>query len=135
MRPRLHALVTEQLRTVQQQIAEFQLLARQLTLVLQRLQTAPPANHADGCRCLDSDTSEVQEPFQHPSSIPRKGKAMRTSTLEPSTILTPASLSESNSDEPCECGCGCEVSLTQLALPQNTMGRLGDVTSAPPMQP
>ena len=29
MRPRLHALVAEQLRTVQRQIAEFQLLERQ----------------------------------------------------------------------------------------------------------
>src|SRR5207249_12265798 len=40
MRPRLHALVTEQLRTVRQQIAEFHLLERQLAQVLQRLQTA-----------------------------------------------------------------------------------------------
>src|SRR6266478_6261202 len=60
MRPRLHALVTEQLRTVQQQIAEFQLLERQLVQVLQRLQTAAPAPHADGCRCLDSGTPAVR---------------------------------------------------------------------------
>ena len=66
MRPRLHALVTEQLRTVQQQIAEFQLLERQLAQVLQRLQTAAPTPHTDGCRCLDSDTPEAQEPLQHP---------------------------------------------------------------------
>ena len=33
MRSRLHALVTEQLRTVQQQIAEFQLLEQQLAQV------------------------------------------------------------------------------------------------------
>ena len=46
MRPRLHALVTEQLRTVQQQIAECQLLERQLTQVLQRLQTPAVAHTA-----------------------------------------------------------------------------------------
>ena len=85
MRPRLHALVTEQLRTVQQQIAEFQVLERQLAQVLQRLQTTAPASHADGCQCLGSETSEAQE--LHPLSIPRKGEAMPTSTLEPLTIL------------------------------------------------
>jgi DNA-binding transcriptional MerR regulator len=137
MRPRLHELVTEQLRTVQQQIAEFQILERQLVQVLQRLQTAAPTNHADGCRCLDSDTPEAQEPFHHPSPIPQKGKAMRTSTLEPFTILAPSALSETNnaSDAQCGCGCGCEMSLTQLALPQDAMGRRGDAASAQPMQP
>jgi DNA-binding transcriptional MerR regulator len=120
MRPRLHALVTEQLRTVQQQIAEFQLLERQLVQVLQRLQTAAPAPHADGYRCLDSDISEEHEPLQHPSPIPRKGEAMSTSTLEPLTMLAPSPSSEQNNSvyERCGCGCGCGVSLTQLALPQ-----------------
>lgn len=134
MRPRLQALVTEQLHTVQQQIAEFQLLERQLTQVLQRLQTAVTTSHAHGCQCLGSDTPEEQEPFQHPSPLPRKGKTMRTSTLEPFTILTTAPLSETHttSDEQCGCGCGCEVSLIQLARPQDTKGRLGDDTSAPP---
>ena len=137
MRPRLHALVTEQLRTVQQQIAEFQLLERQLAQVLQRLQTAAPTPHAGGCRCLDSDTSEEQEPLQYPLPIPRKGAAMPTSTLEPLTILAPSPLSGTNSaaDEQCGCGCGCGVSLTQLALPQDAMRRRGDTDSAPPMQP
>ena len=79
MRPRLYELVTEQLRTVQQQIAEFQVLEQQLAQVLQRLQTTAPASHADGCQCLDSEPSEAQEP--HPLSIPRKGEAMSTSTL------------------------------------------------------
>ncbi len=133
MRPRLHALVTEQLRTVQQQIADFHVLERQLAQVLQRLQTAVPTHHADGCRCLDSDAPEAQEPFQRPSPL-QKGKAMRTSTLEPFTILAPSPLSETNnaSDEQCGCGCGCGVSLTQLALPQDALGRRGDVTSAQP---
>ena len=66
MRPRLHALVAEQLRTVQRQIAECQLLERQLAQVLQRLQTAAPAHHADGCRCLDSDTLEEPELISTP---------------------------------------------------------------------
>jgi hypothetical protein len=101
--------------------------------VLQRLQTAAPAHHTDGCQCLDSETPEAQEPFQHPSPI-QKGKAMHISTLEPLTILAPSPLSEINhaSDEQCGCGCGCEVSLTQLALPQDAMRRRGDVTSAQP---
>ena len=117
MRPRLYELVTEQLRTVQQQIAEFHVLERQLAQVLQRLQTTAPASHADGCQCLGSETSEAQEP--HSLSIPRKGEAMSTSTLEPLTILPPSALSET-ADASCGCGCGCGVSLTQLALPQDT---------------
>ena len=137
MRPRLHTLVTEQLRTVQQHIAEFQLLERQLAQVLSRLQTAAPVQHTDGCRCLDSDTPEAQEPFPRTSPLPRKGKAMPTLTFEPLTILAPSTLSETPhaSGEPCGCGCGCEGSLTQLALPQDTVGRRGDTVSAPPMQP
>jgi DNA-binding transcriptional MerR regulator len=137
MRPRLHALVTEQLRTVQQQIVEFQLLERQLAQVLQRLQTVVPMHHTDGCRCLDSNNLEEQEPLQHPSPLTRKGEAMYTSTLEPLTILAHSPSSEANSagDERCGCGCGCGVSLTQLALPQDTMGRTGDEESAQPKQP
>ncbi len=117
MRPRLHELVTEQLRTVRQQIAEFHVLEQQLVQVLQRLQTTTPASHTDGCQCLRSDTSEAQE--LHPLSIPRKGDAMSTSTWEPLTILHPAALSETASDEHCGCGCGCGMSLTQLDLPQD----------------
>src|SRR5262245_35229607 len=60
MRPRLHALVSEQLCTVQQQIAEFQLLERQLSQVLQRLQTTVPTPHTDGCQCLSGETAEAQ---------------------------------------------------------------------------
>ena len=137
MRPRLHTLVTEQLYIVQQQIAECQLLERQLVQVLQRLQTAAPAPHADGCRCLDSDTPEEQEPLQNPSPIPWKGAAMHTSTLEPLTMLTPSPLSEDNraDDELCGCGCGCGASLTQLSLPQDALGRTGAAESAPPTQP
>jgi DNA-binding transcriptional MerR regulator len=121
MRPRLYALVTEQLQTVQQQIAEFQLLERQLAQVLQRLKTPAPASHADGCQCLGSETSEAQE--LPPVSKRRKGEAMSTSTLEPLTILPPSALSETASDASCGCGCGCGETLTQLALPQDTADR------------
>ena len=133
MRPRLHALVTEQLQTVRQQIAEFQLLERQLAQVLQRLQTAAPAQHADGCRCLDSDIPEEHEPL-HSSPLPRKGKAMQTSTLEPLTILAPSLSSEHSRtrDAGCGCGCACGPSLTQLALPQDVRGHTGDEESAQP---
>jgi DNA-binding transcriptional MerR regulator len=122
MRPRLHALVTEQLRTVQQ-IAEFQVLERQLAQVLHRLQTTAPTSHADGCQCLGSDPPKAQE--LHPLSIRRKGEAMPTSTLEPLTILAPSPLSETASvgNASCGCGCGCGASLTQLALPQDAADR------------
>jgi DNA-binding transcriptional MerR regulator len=57
MRPRLQALVTEQLRAVQQQLVEFQELERQLAQVLQRLQTAANAPQTKQCRCLDGTSS------------------------------------------------------------------------------
>jgi hypothetical protein len=52
---------------------------------------------------------------------------MRTSALEPLTILAPSPLSETNSasGEQCGCGCGCGVSLTQLTLSQDTVTRRG----------
>ena len=137
MRPRLHILVAEQLRTVQRQIAEFQLLERQLAQVLHRLQTTAPTPHVDGCKCLDSDTQEEQELFQHVLPLHSKGEAMRTSMLEPLTMLAPSSSSEQNSagDEHCGCGCGCGVYLTQLALPQNAKGHRGDPAHAQSKQP
>jgi hypothetical protein len=66
-----------------------------------------------------------------------KGEAMRTSTLEPLTMLAPSSSSEPNSagDERCGCGCGCGVSLRQLALPQHASGQRGDPEHAQPKQP
>jgi len=119
MRPRLQALVTEQLRAVQQQIAEFHVLTRQLAQVLQRLQTPLPTSHADGCQCLGSDTPEAQE--LHPISIRRKGDPMAPSTLEPFTILV--SEVTDASEERCGCGCGCGASVTQLTLPQDVVDR------------
>ena len=102
MRPRLMEVVTEHLRTVQQQIAEFQLLERQLAQVLHRLLTLPPSDHAEGCRCLEVDASAVQgTPQQSPSRM-LGGEAMNTpTTLKSFTLLTTA---QGN----CGCGCGCD---------------------------
>jgi hypothetical protein len=105
----MHA-VTEHLRTVRQQIAEFQLLERQLTQVLHRLVTAPPSPHADGCQCLADDVPAA--PKTHPLSPPLTygGHHMDTvQTLDSLTVLT------TTPQGPCGCGCGCEdgVSRTQ----------------------
>lgn len=51
---------------------------------------------------------------------------MHTSTLEPFTILATSPLTETNNTGEEQCGCGCEVSLTQLALPQDARGYTGD---------
>src|SRR5215831_17736348 len=48
MRPRLQHLITEQLRVVRQQIAEFHVLERQLLDVLQQLAAAAPSPDATG---------------------------------------------------------------------------------------
>jgi DNA-binding transcriptional MerR regulator len=53
MRPQLQRLVTEQLRAVQQQIAELHTLERQLMDVCKRLETAVVPPDAKGCHCLD----------------------------------------------------------------------------------
>jgi hypothetical protein len=129
--------VAEQLRTVQQPIAAFQLLERQLAQVLHRLQTGAPTPPTNGCQCLKRDPSEAQEPCQHAFYLPRKGQAMPTLTLEPLTILAPSPLSETTtvSDAQCGCGCGCEVSLTQLTLPPDAAEHGGNATSAQPTQP
>jgi hypothetical protein len=122
--------VTEQLRTVPQQIAEFQLLERQLAQVLQRLRTTPLASHADGCQCLGNDTPETQE--SHPLPLSQKGAVMPTSTLEPLTFLAPSPLSANNGAGDVSCGCGCGASLTQFTLPQAALKDIGDQQSAQP---
>jgi len=58
MRPRLKALVTEQLRNVQHQIAEFKALERELSGLLRRLEFATATSDAEGCRCLDEISSK-----------------------------------------------------------------------------
>jgi len=115
MRPHLKHLVTEQLRTVRQQLAEFQLLERQLVQVLQRLLTvSPEESHAEGCRCLETEAAAPGIPQQSPP-FTLGGEDMSTpNTLESFTLL---SLPTQGS---CGCGCGCdeEFPLTQLVLPQ-----------------
>lgn len=55
MRPRLLALVRAQSSAVRQQIAELELLQRQLDQVLHRLLGPAPENCAGGCRCLEAE--------------------------------------------------------------------------------
>jgi DNA-binding transcriptional MerR regulator len=56
LRPRLLALVRQQLSAVQHQSGELQLLQQQLEQVLQRLLTSPRRRHKDGCRCLEVES-------------------------------------------------------------------------------
>jgi hypothetical protein len=101
MRPHLQHLVTEQLRTVREQILEFQLLEQQLAQVLERLRTAPPSNHANGCRCLETEAPMAQGTVPQPPPPTREGADMRGShTLESLTLL-PTTMKGS-------CGCGCD---------------------------
>jgi MerR family transcriptional regulator, copper efflux regulator len=53
VRPRLRDIVTGQLRAVQQQIVELQLLEEQLGEVLKRLESEAARPVGEGCRCLD----------------------------------------------------------------------------------
>jgi DNA-binding transcriptional MerR regulator len=53
IRPRLQRLVTEQLRAVQQQIAELHTLERQLMDVRKRFESVAAPPDAKGCHCLD----------------------------------------------------------------------------------
>ena len=57
LRPRLLALVRQQLLAVQHQSDELQLLHQQLEQVLHRLLTSPRRRHNDGCRCLEVEGS------------------------------------------------------------------------------
>jgi hypothetical protein len=130
MRSRLHILVTEQLRTVQQQIAEFQLLEQQLAQVLHRLESDASAPHAERCQCLDLDVPEGRQPLQDVSPSLSKGKTMSTSTLESLTHLSPASLSVDKGPRDCGCGCGCGCGcaspLTPLSRPQDATQHSND---------
>lgn len=111
MRPRLQELVTEQLRAVQRQIAEFHVLERQLAQVLERLQTAAPAHAAAGCRCLDIDDPQRQHSLRHPSPLVPRGGDVRTPAFEPLTMLAPAppSAGSAAGAGSCRCGCGCPL--------------------------
>jgi DNA-binding transcriptional MerR regulator len=111
MRPRLTHLVTEHLRTVRQQIAELQLLERQLTQVLRRLLTGPPSPHADGCQCLVDEVPAAPETHHWSPPLTFGGDDVDTAqTLESLTRLTTTPQGR------CACGCGCDdgLSLTPL---------------------
>jgi DNA-binding transcriptional MerR regulator len=55
LRPRLLALVRGQLSAVKHQIAELQLLERELEQVLQRPLAPTHERRAEGCRCLENE--------------------------------------------------------------------------------
>jgi len=57
LRPRLLALVREQLSAVRNQIAELQLLQEDLEQVLRRPLAPARARRAKGCRCLDAESA------------------------------------------------------------------------------
>jgi hypothetical protein len=89
MRPQMLNLMRTQLDTVKHQIAECQILQQQLEQVVQRLQTAPPSDHADSCQCLDVDAAPPQEGSQPPCTSALGGETMDTQqTLETLTLLT-----------------------------------------------
>jgi DNA-binding transcriptional MerR regulator len=57
VRPRLLALVRDQLSAVKHQIAELELLQRELEQVLQRPLVSARERRAKECRCLDIETA------------------------------------------------------------------------------
>jgi DNA-binding transcriptional MerR regulator len=111
MRPQLTHLVTEQLRTVREQIVEFQLLEQQLTQVLHRLLTAPASNHAEGCQCLALDGPAAQGTAQQSPPLTQGEEDMSASnTLESLTRLTTPTQGS------CGCGCGCADEFVSVAV-------------------
>jgi DNA-binding transcriptional MerR regulator len=64
LRPRLLALVQEQLSTVQHQIAELELLRRQLEEVSRRMLTSVRRGHTGPCRCLDTPNGTEHRPLR-----------------------------------------------------------------------
>jgi DNA-binding transcriptional MerR regulator len=126
MRPRLQEMVTAQLCTVRQQIAEFYLLEQQLAQVLHRLLTLPPSDHAEGCHCLETDGSMVQETAHQSPPHTLGGEAMSTpDTLESFTVLA------TTTQGSCGCGCACGgLTLTQLTPPSPRALQAGAEESA-----
>jgi DNA-binding transcriptional MerR regulator len=66
LRPRLLALVRDQLSAVKHQIGELQVLQRDLEQVLERPLPSAQERRAQGCRCLDIESARGQ-PSQTPS--------------------------------------------------------------------
>ncbi len=132
MRPKLSDLIQNQLQTVRQRMAEFQLLQLQLEQVLHRLSTAAPSNPAEGCQCLEQDVaSSIQE--SPPSCTSTLGeKTMDTrNTLESYTIIG----ATDRHDGHCGCGCGCEFPITPSPGPQDALASLRDEEDDPSKQP
>lgn len=57
LRPRLLALVHDQLSAVRNRLAELDLLRQQLENVSQRMLTSPSRRQTGACRCLDSENA------------------------------------------------------------------------------
>jgi len=131
MRQHLKHLVTEQLCTVRQHLAEFQLLERQLMQVLQRLLTvSPEESHAEGYQCLETEAA-AQSTTQQPPPFTFGGEDMSTPhTLESLTLLTPTTQGI------CGCGCGCDerFPLQQLVLPPPGAVPAGEAESIRPRE-
>ena len=66
-RPRLLALVRQQLSTVRQQTDELQLRQQQLERVLHRLLTSSRRRHKDGCQCLEVEGVDGSLPRRKPA--------------------------------------------------------------------
>ena len=133
MRPRLSNLVQAQLQTVQQRIAEFQLLQLQLEQVLQQMLTTPPPDPDESCQCLNLEAAPARQDSPHPRTSTLGEEAMDTqNTMEAFTIIPTTS---GCGDRHCGCGCGCELPLTQLSLPQEAVGCIGDEEGESSKQP
>jgi MerR family copper efflux transcriptional regulator len=69
LRPRLRALVREQLSAVQHQIAELELLRQQLEQVSHRMLTSAGGRHKGPCRCLETEHGTARQPRRRPARL------------------------------------------------------------------
>ncbi len=84
VRPRLLGLVREQLSAVQQQISDLHLFRQQLEQVVQRLLVPAPADHSDGCRCLEMDDAAAHaDNGRGPARGKREHNSRRAGTGSP----------------------------------------------------
>jgi DNA-binding transcriptional MerR regulator len=61
LRPRLLALVHEQLSAVQRQISELDVLRQQLERVSDRMRRSARPGHTGACRCLDTEDATARQ--------------------------------------------------------------------------
>jgi DNA-binding transcriptional MerR regulator len=66
LRPRLRALVRGQLDAVKNQIAELELLRRQLEQVFRRMRTAVSRRAGGACQCLETTSAPVRRRRREP---------------------------------------------------------------------